>query len=418
MLSFFKELPEELAGQIYMRLTATKLEEIGVTDNEVWNLQRDPESSIWTILCKYYPVSRSLYEKLRADNAQLPFRAITLLFQIEQQYPSGQAVKFRDLLLYMQDERIDERRNIRMERVYVESDSIYHRYFSPPSYYPVLEETDASLRKRSDGKQAEEKERKESDQKLSQEVFITACANDHEHIIYLLTFDPNINLALYDWTFVTGLSHLAKNGNIEMLEYLLRKKGGFLSGAAVMNAANILWVAAKYNHLNIVRMLLKKFDGLRTHVLYNIQWDDTMIDSLREALDNNYFPYSFTNTDFLKFRPYQFVDIIRRGQWEVFSLLEDYFTPEEWEEWKTLDKVEQVIRNAVKTKDWRFVEALLKRPFTFYGMTLWSWFISEAIKQTDTTMFNKIINYMKTQKRFTQDYIDAIIQMAKEKPRS
>jgi succinate dehydrogenase flavin-adding protein (antitoxin of CptAB toxin-antitoxin module) len=143
-----------------------------------------------------------------------------------------------------------------------------------------------------------------------------------------------------------------------------------------------------------------------------------MIDSLREALDNNYFPYSFTNTDFLKFRPYQFVDIIRRGQWEVFSLLEDYFTPEEWEEWKTLDKVEQVIRNAVKTKDWRFVEALLKRPFTFYGMTLWSWFISEAIKQTDTTMFNKIINYMKTQKRFTQDYIDAIIQMAKEKPRS
>jgi hypothetical protein len=95
MLPFFEELPEELASQIYMRLPATKLKEIGVTESSIWNLQRDPESSIWTILRKYYPVALSLYAKLREENKQppFPFLAITLLFQIEQQYPSDQAIK-------------------------------------------------------------------------------------------------------------------------------------------------------------------------------------------------------------------------------------------------------------------------------------------------------------------------------------
>jgi hypothetical protein len=122
-----------------MRLTATKLKEIGVTDNEyiwnlfgdpessIWNLQRDPESSIWTILRKYYPVTLSLYAKLREKDTQLPFRAITLLFQIEQQYSSDQAIKFGELKSMQ-----DYLKNSRVERVYIESDFLYHRYFSRP----------------------------------------------------------------------------------------------------------------------------------------------------------------------------------------------------------------------------------------------------------------------------------------------
>jgi hypothetical protein len=144
MLAFFEELPEELASQVYMRLTATKLRELGINDNEyiwnlqrdpepsiwnlqrdpessIWNLQRDPESSIWTILRKYYPVTLSLYAKLRSKNTQLPFRAITLLFQIEQQYSSDQdqAIKFGELKSMQ-----DYLKNSRVERVYIESDSL------------------------------------------------------------------------------------------------------------------------------------------------------------------------------------------------------------------------------------------------------------------------------------------------------
>jgi succinate dehydrogenase flavin-adding protein (antitoxin of CptAB toxin-antitoxin module) len=104
-----------------------------------------------------------------------------------------------------------------------------------------------------------------------------------------------------------------------------------------------------------------------------------------------------------------FIDIIEKGQWKVFSLLEKYFQPEKWD---VSHRVEQVITTAIRTKDWRFVEASLKRPFSPYAISTWSVFISEAIKQKDTTMFNKIVNYMQIEKRFPQEYIDEIIERA------
>jgi hypothetical protein len=397
-----------------MRLSTTKLEEIGITEDE----------GVCPILRKYYPVALSLYEKLRAENMKLPFHVITLLYQIEQQYPSSRAIKFGKSFFFGMDPT-----QLFKERMYLESHSSYRTYFSPPSY-SLMEDTDTiesdeesddeeSDEEESDDEESddEESDGEESSKQRSQEVFITACVNDHEHIIYLLQFDSNLNFSLGDWIFGIGLSHLAKNGNIAMLEYLLSNFD--LPTYYLHNFSNWLYQAAKHGHVNIVRMLLKKFDGLRAQALNDINWNDEMIDSLREVIENNYFTHSIDQTEFLRSSSEakgsttcpinNFIDIIRRGQWEVFSLLVDYCPPEKWE---NPDRTEQAIRNSIRTKDWRFVEALLKRPFMFYDITLWSWSISEALNQKDPTMLDKIVNYMKTEKHFTQDHIDEMLKRA------
>jgi hypothetical protein len=184
-----------------------------------------------------------------------------------------------------------------------------------------------------------------------------------------------------------------------------------------------LIVAAKYGHMDIVRFLFRKYDGLRKYTVndFTIQyWNDDIADSLlpfaslverrSEVLDSTYVPIDPDNRVSLKFPLAALTNKIRDRQWKVYSLLEPYFMPEKEEYAASRHRVKKIIEVAVQTNDWRFVEALLRRPFNPNDYGLWNVFTGEAVKQNNPDMLNKIINYMRVYKGFSETKIESILE--------